>query len=402
MEPLLLLAVALSVGVGVAALSRLVKIPQVVGYLVAGVLIGPSVLGIFQVQTTEAFRPFIAAALGLVGFSIGGALRIATLRRLGKSILGIVWFESLGAFVLVGVSTGLLTGSVALGLVFGALASATAPAGTIQVIEEYRARGMLSKALYAVVGLDDAAALVIYGVALPIAQSLLVSGEHESMLQTLLEPIRNIGLSTLAGCVAGVFLTVASRRVRNSSNLLTVTLAVVFACTGIAQHYELSYILVCMIAGFIVANFALFAGRRTFRVLNDFAPPLYTVFFVLVGAQLRLDTLHAAGLVAVAYVVARSIGKWGGSYLGGYLTKAPSKITRYLGFGLLSQAGVAIGLAMNAYHMFEKVGMESQAHMIVNVIAATTLVMQLLGPIPLRYALFKTGEARLPGSRTGG
>lgn len=396
MDILLLLGIILVLGQVGANLLRQLKVPQVVGFILMGVLLGRSGLDWIR---PEALNAVTSLALGLIGFTIGSQLKVFQLRRMGSSILWIAFLEAFGAFLLVLISVWLLTGKLYQALIFGALASATAPAATVDVLQEYRAKGVLTTTLLAVVGIDDGIALLIYGLAVPFSKMLFLPESALSVWASLQMPVIELGGSILAGAALGAIFSWGIKYLRFAGERLSVTLAVVFIACGIAAHFHLSLILTNMVIGLTVGNLSPIRTRRLQDIVSGFTPPVYILFFALVGARLDIRLLPAMGLLGIVYIIARAAGKFGGSYAGAVIGKAPTVVKRYLGLGLFSQAGVAIGLAIAASSDFAAVGAEGAkfGDLVINTITATTFIVQMIGPSLTRLAVFKAGEARTTG-----
>lgn len=392
MNPFLLVGGAIIVGFFGARAADKVKVPWVVGYIIVGAILGVSGLDIItpkQVATLEFISIF---ALALIGFTIGGELEVRELKELGRSIVTITIFEATAAFALVTIALRLITGNVPLSLVFGALAAATAPAATVDVLWQYHSRGPLTTTLFAVVGLDDAAALIIYAFATSFARVLLGSQDY-SLFNIAVIPLLRIGGSLLVGGLVGVSLHYVLKRIEDEGHVLILALGGLLLCVGIATAGEFSLILTAMAFGFTLINLSR-SHRSVFKKVATINPPIFLLFFVLVGARVRLDLLAKLGLIGLAYLVMRVVGKTSGAYTGAVLSRAPETVRKYLGLGLLSQAGVAIGLAIDASHSFRAFGPEG-AHigaLAISVIAATTFVYQILGPPLTKLAIFKAGE----------
>lgn len=368
------------------------RVPWVVGYILVGAVLGVSGLDIITPRQVGAFEFISIFALALIGFTIGGELEIRELKELGRSIVTITVLEATAAFVLVLVAVQLLTGDLPLALVFGALAAATAPAATVDVLWQYRSSGPLTTTLFAVVGLDDAAALVIYAFATSFARVLLGSQEL-SVTSTVLVPLGEIGGSLLTGAAIGVALHYVFKRVTDENHMFVLTLGGILLCVGIANAFDFSLILTSMALGATLINLSR-SNRPAFKRLSAINPPIFLLFFVLVGARVRVDLLAKLGLIGLTYLVMRVVGKTTGAYVGAVLSKAPETVRKYLGLGLLSQAGVAIGLAIDASHSFRTYGPEG-AHigaLAISVIAATTFVYQIVGPPLTKLAIFRAGE----------
>jgi len=398
LEILLLIGLVLIAGQVGANLLRLVKIPQVVGYILMGAILGESVLGWIEPGSLEEVT---SIALGLIGFTIGSQLKFYQLRKLGRSILWVSIFEAFGAFLLVCIGVLILTGEPFKALVFGALASATAPAATVDVLQEYRCKGPLTTTLLAVVGIDDGIALVIYGFAEPFGKMLFQPEQGLTIIHSLLVPLRELGGSVLLGLVLGVVFSWSIKYFKLPGEQLSVTLAAVLIASGIAVHFHFSLILTNMVIGLSVGNLLPRRTRRLSEIVTGFTPPVYILFFALVGARLDVSLLPAMGWLGLTYLIARTVGKFGGSYLGAVIGGAPKVVKRYLGLGLFSQAGVAIGLSIAVSQDFATAGEEGIAfgNLVINTITATTFVVQMIGPSLTRMAVFKAEEAREPGGK---
>lgn len=383
---------------------RKLRFPSLVGYMILGVLVGPSVFGAFTDQALDRLSFITEMSLGFVAFSIGAELSMSSLRRQGKGIVSIIFAESLGAFLVTAgfvylltfITTG--TGDAPLALVFGAMAPASAPAGTVAVIQEYRAKGTLTKALYAVVGFDDGLAIIIFGFALAIARMLLsggASGGGPSFLVSMGAPALEIILSLVTGGVLGLLFCQAVRRLRHPRDMLIMIFGFVFVATGISILLNLSLILTCLVIGFVLAN-----TRREELVakvtapLLDVMPLFFIVFFCLAGAHLDISKLPTLGLLGVTYIVARSAGLIGGARLGALFGHVEPKIKKYIGLGILSQAGVAIGLSLIVNHEFSKLGPEAAeiGAKVLTTITATCIVFEIVGPVLTKFALGRAGE----------
>ncbi len=393
MEFFLILGFMLVVGYAGGKGGGKFKAPQVVGYIVAGVLIGASGLNLLTLEISQDLKALSNFALALIGFSIGGELVFYRLKNLGRSIITISILESLGAFFLVGLSVWLYTGNVPMALIFGALASATAPAATVDVLWECKAKGPLTSTLFAVVGIDDAVALIIYGFAASIAKVMIRGGEL-SLFQTIRVPAQEIVGSVAVGLVVGFILSYFVKQIRNRNELFLLSLGAILICSGLAHSYHLSIILTNMVLGITLINLAEVASRQAFRAIADFTPPIYVLFFVLVGARLQVGLLPQLGVLGGIYIVMRVMGKSFGAYTGARISHATPVVRKYLGFGLLSQAGVAIGLALETWSTFSAYPEGVQLGMLaLNVITATTFIFQIIGPPLTKYAIFKAGEA---------
>jgi NhaP-type Na+/H+ or K+/H+ antiporter len=369
-------------------------IPQVVGFIVLGVLHGPSFLNVIPLGVSQELLLISEIALGLIGFDMGSHLRLSEIRKLGKSIIFILIFEAFGAFFLVTAGVYALTQSWYTALIFGALSSATAPAATVDVLAEYDAKGPLTTTLLAVVGLDDALSLLLYSLAAAFAASLLAGGAAPTLIEILELPVIEIGGSVLLGAAMGYALNWVMHRMKSRHDAMAVSIGFVFLGAGISLAMHFSLILTTMVMGMVTVNCCPDHGRRIRYTIEQAGPVIYVLFFTLVGARFQISLLPTMGLLGLTYIVLRSTGKFFGAWLGGCIGGAEKAVRNNLGLGLFSQAGVAIGLALSAAARFSQYGPEGQAlgSLVINVITATTFVVQIIGPIAVKYAITRAGE----------
>ncbi len=399
MSVLTLLGLAVVFGLYAGKMSRRIRLPSIIGYMVLGAVLGGSGLGWMRGSLLEELSFITEIALGFVAFSIGSELSISSIRREGAGIVVVILAESFAAFLVVFGAIYLLTGDVPLALVFGALAPASAPAGTVAVIQEYRARGSLTKALYAVVGFDDGLAIVIFGFANAVARNILTSestGVSESLFPMIWTPVKEILMSVGIGALIGLVFSQLVRRPKGPGETLMVVFGTVLVATGLSRSLHMSLILTNLVVGFVLANTR--RGDVVKKVMSpvlQIMPLLFVLFFCLAGAHLDLAALPGLGLLGLIYVVARGGGLMGGAWLGAVLGKLGGKIRKYLGLGILSQAGVAVGLSLIAKQQFDQIGTEHAAALgaaVISTIMATSIVFEVIGPITTKIALSKAGE----------
>ncbi|HEY65164.1 MAG TPA: hypothetical protein G4O02_11400 [Caldilineae bacterium] len=371
-----------------------VGIPQVVGFIVIGVIMGKSLLNIVPLELVEKLTFISEIALGLIGFDMGSHLLFNEVRAKGRSILFILFFESFGTFALVSAGIYAITRSPHTALIFGALSSATAPAATVDVLAEYDAKGPLTTSLLAVVGLDDALSLLLYSLAAALAETILTGSGMPSLTQVLELPLIEIGGSLVLGVTAGLLLNLIMHRMKSLHDSMAVSIGFVFLCVGLSEALGLSLILTSMIMGMTVVNRSPEHGRHIRFTIEQAGPVIYVLFFALVGARFQVSLLPTMGLIGIAYVVLRSSGKFVGAWIGGTLGGAVPAVRDNLGLGLLSQAGVAIGLAIASHKRFSTLGPEGEAlgALIISVITATTFIVQIFGPIGVKFAIKRAGE----------
>lgn len=397
MNYLLLIGIIILSGYLGKKLSNRIKLPGVTGYLIMGVLLGCSLFNLLKPEFLETTGLFTDMTLGIVGFIIGSQLAIRTFRQIGRRVFTMLFTESFGAFILVFFTILIFTRRFELALLVAAVAPATAPAGTVAVLQEYRAKGILTNSLLTIAGLDDGVCIMIYVFASAIAKVFLFNTESISILHIILVPLYRIILAVVVGGAGGFLLSLILRKIHTREETMVLIFGFIFLVTGISNFFNISFILATMAMGITIVNFSPIPARRVSRILEDIVPLVYIVFFVLAGAHLNVRLLPAMGIMGLLYILARSAGKIGGATLGAFISKAPRVLKRYLGFGLLSQAGVAIGLSLLVMREFSTAGEQGKeiATLIVTMIAATTVVFEIIGPIVAKIAVVRAGESRL-------
>jgi len=384
------------------------RLPSIVGYLVAGVVLGSSVLDVINHESVGKLDVISDFGLGIVAFMIGTELSYTLIKRMGRGLFYMILAESFVAvglvfvFVMIASHTVLeyksLTSGGILGaaLIFAAMAAASAPAGTVAVIQEYRAKGPLTSLLLAIVGLDDGLAIVIYAVIAVIAKMLLVGSGEVDVLMAVEAPLIEIAGSLTLGCVTGLVIMLLLKRNTGRGEILTVTIGGILLATGVANMLHLSLILTNLALGMFIANMSKKTVDKSYNAVSSITHPVFVLFFVIAGAHLELKYLLTMGLLVPIYILGRSAGKISGAYLGASLAKAEPRIKRNLGMGLLSQAGVAIGLALMVAREFSDPrygpGGEEIAVLVINTVAATTIFFEVIGPITAKIALTRAGE----------
>ncbi len=384
--------------------ARKLRLPSIIGYMAAGIILGPSMLNIYGKEALESLSFITELTLGFIAFTVGSELSLYAIKRLGPGIVAIIFAESFMAFIVVTAAIYFLTGDLPMALIFGAMAPASAPAGTVAVIHECRASGTLTKALYAVVGFDDGLAIVIYGIAAAFSRSLLIeesTGISSSILPLFWEPLKEIVLSILLGLIAGKFFCAAVEKTSKPKTVFIIIVCIVLIVTGLSDRWHLSLILANMTVGFVLVNTKHEAFvKRIKEPLLEVMPLLFIMFFCLAGAHLDIGLLPSLGMIGTVYILARSAGLVGGARMGAVIGKSEEKIRKYLGLGILSQAGVAIGLSLMIKNSFSEIdGAYGIPHaveigtVVLTTITASSVVFELVGPVLTRYILKKTGEA---------
>jgi len=360
-----------------------------------------SFLNLLNDSTQEKLSFLTEIALSFVALSIGLELNLVFLKKLGVGILYIILFESLY----------FLTHNIALSLIFAAIAPASAPAGTVAIIQEYKAKGSLTKALYAVVGFDDGLGIIIYGFAAAFARILLLKevGEtSESLFAMIMHPLQEVVLSIIIGGLIAFIFSFLARKLKNADDVLILIFGFTFAASGLCIAFHLSLILTNMVFGMVIINTQPRSlVQKIHNRLPIIMPLLFILFFTLAGSNLHMAALPSLGVLGIVYILARSGGLIIGSRIGGMLGKVEKKIKNYIGLGILSQAGVAIGLSLIVKHEFSGLGKivevvngqnitsgDKIGTMVLTTVTATCLFFEIIGPILTKIALKKAGEIK--------
>ena len=399
LNTLLLLGVAIFGGTIGGRLFQRIRIPQVVGYIIIGIAVGTTGIKLITPEALEKFQPFNNFALGLIGFLIGGELKKETVIKYGKQFTAILFLEALGAFFMVGGLVFLvsllifhnLALALALGLLLGAISSATAAAGTTDVLWEYKTRGPLTTTLLGIVALDDILALFLFAIVSSVA-GILTGGESGNITAEVIKLFYEIGGAVILGLLAGYGLARLLRNYRDEERILTFSIGGILLVLGLSSILKLDMILSAMVMGVVISNVAPRKSKEVFKLMEKIAPPVYVLFFVFVGAKLDLGSIPPTIIILLlAYLLGRSGGKMIGAWLGGLVSQAVPTVRKYLSFCLFSQSGVAIGLSIVAGNRFSgEIG-----NTIITVVTASTFVVQLIGPLFIKYAVQQAGEAGL-------
>lgn len=388
-DVLLSLGAAIAIGLVFNRIVKKLGLPNVTGYLVAGVIIGPSFLQIIPATWVEELTLLVNVALGFIAFSIGGEFRLSKIRNIGKSVIIITFFQALMTTLVVDIGL-LLFFEPAIAIPLGAIATATAPAATLMVVRQYNAKGPVTDMLMPVVALDDAVGLMVFSISLSIAK-LTVASENVNALHMLLDPIKEIVLSLVVGAAIGAVLTFGMGFFHSRSNRLTSIICAVFLGTSISSLFGLSSLLLCMSIGAVMANFYE-ESEKMLDITEHWTPVVFLLFFVISGAELDLSIVPTVGLLGVLYLVLRSAGKYFGARLGASVVHEHKNIRKYLGVALLPQAGVAIGMSQIVVSELPEVyGARIRA-----VVLCATLVYELVGPLLTKLVLTKAGEIEKP------
>ena len=390
MNAFLALGAALILGALCGKLMNKIKMPAVAGYIIAGLLIGVSGFRILDAPSLDNLSFLSDLALCIIAFNIGSELEVELLQKMGNSIFVIATVEALMAFALVAGITFLVSRDLALALILGAVSSATAPAATVMVLKEYNAKGPLTSSLLGIVAVDDVICLMIYSVASAIAK-VLIAHSSLSVVKVVLLPLAEIFFSLLLGITLGIALALLVKNARRDSETLLFVVGTLLVLIGVATRFELSTLLSAMALGATIANLSKHK-HKAFENIDNFSPPIIAAFFVLAGARLDIFLLPQIGLIGLLYLVFRIVGKLAGASLGASLAHAPRVVKQYIGFGLLSQVGVAVGLAITVSKEFPGTMLGS---IVVTILLSTTILTEIIGPYATKYAIMKADETNL-------
>ena len=405
------LSVALLAGLLLSRLAKIVRLPAVTAYLIAGVLIGPFVLGSFDIpglglghHDVSKLGIIADVALGFIAFSMGNEFRISALKKIGKQALIIGVFQALFTAILVDVA---LIGlhflmpdklSLPAAIVLGAVATATAPAATLMVVKQYKAKGKLTDILLPIVALDDAVGLVVFAISFGVAKSM-GAGEVKA-LNIILEPLLEVVLSLGLGFVMGLLFTLCERFFHSRSKRMAVSVTFVLLTVGLSLckfevsgiHIGFSSLLACMMLGTVFCNICDVSEELMDRA-DRWTAPILILFFVISGAELELSVFKELGVVVIGlvYILFRSLGKYFGAGISSKMTKCDPSIIKYLGITLLPQAGVALGMAIKATEL------GPEGNVVRNITLFAVLIYEIVGPFLTKIALTKAGDIKAEG-----
>ncbi len=411
---LLSLSIALLAGLLMSRVVKLIKLPAVTGYLIAGIIIGPFLLGSFNIDgigiTTselEGLRILSELALGFIAFAMGNEFRLSQLKKIGKSATTIGIFQAIFTTIIVDIA--LITlhfiipdkFSLEAAIVLGAIATATAPAATLMVVKQYKAKGPLTDILLPVVALDDAVGLVVFAISFGIAKSINTGAID--VIGIVVEPLLEIILSLILGAILGILFTLCEKLFHSRSKRMAVTVTFVMMAVALSTlkfqigniHIAFSSLLTCMMLGTVFCNICDFSEELMARA-DRWTAPILILFFVVSGAELELSVFMdlAIVLIGVIYIIFRSIGKYFGAKISSNICKCDSNIVKYLGITLLPQAGVALGMAIKASEL------PGDGSIIRNITLFAVLVYEIVGPFLTKEALTKAGDIDPSGRKS--
>ena len=408
------LSIALLAGLLLSRLAKIVKLPAVTAYLISGVLIGPFVLGALGIpgigitsKQIEGFGLISDLALGFIAFSMGNEFRLSQLKKIGKQATVIGVLQALITTVVVDIALIALhfampnTLSIPAAIVLASVATATAPAATLMVVKQYKAKGPVTDVLLPVVALDDAVGLVVFAISFGIARSMGTAGV--SPLAIILEPLIEIVLSLLIGFVMGLLFTLCEKYFHSRSKRMAVSVTFVMMTVAISSlkfevggiHIAFSSLLACMMLGTVFCNICEVSEELMDRA-DRWTTPVLILFFVISGAELDLSvfTQWTVVVVGIVYIFARSLGKYYGANISARMTKSDPNIVKYLGITLLPQAGVALGMAIKAIEL------GPDGAIVRNITLFAVLIYEIVGPFLTKIALTKAGDIKEEGRRS--
>ena len=408
------LSIALLAGLLLSRLAKIVKLPAVTAYLISGVLIGPFVLGALGIpgigitsKQIEGFGLISDLALGFIAFSMGNEFRLSQLKKIGKQATVIGVLQALITTVVVDIALIALhfampnTLSIPAAIVLASVATATAPAATLMVVKQYKAKGPVTDVLLPVVALDDAVGLVVFAISFGIARSMGTAGV--SPLAIILEPLIEIVLSLLLGFVMGLLFTLCEKYFHSRSKRMAVSVTFVMMTVAISNlkfevdgiHIAFSSLLACMMLGTVFCNICEVSEELMDRA-DRWTTPVLILFFVISGAELDLSvfTEWTVVVVGIVYIFARSLGKYYGANISARMTKSDPNIVKYLGITLLPQAGVALGMAIKAIEL------GADGAIVRNITLFAVLIYEIVGPFLTKIALTKAGDIKEEGRKS--
>jgi len=390
---LITISIILLSGFLVTRLTKLLKLPNVSGYIIAGILIGPHLFNLVPQNIVDNMSFVSDIALAFIAFGIGRFFKKETLRETGASVIVITLLEALLAGVLVTmVMYFCFRLDLMLSLLLGAIATATAPASTLMTINQYHARGKFVSVLLQVVALDDVVCLLVFSVVAAIVNA--VETGNVSAASVLLPIAYNIGAMILGFVFAFVLARLLSPK-RSTDNRLILAIAMLVGLSGLCSIFDISPLLSCMIFGAVYMNMT--RDDELYRQINNFTPPVMSIFFVLSGMNLDIGALSAFGIVGIVYFLVRIVGKYFGAYLGCLMVKSEKSIRNYLGVALIPQAGVAIGLA----YLAKRILPDEIGNLLMTIILASSVLYELIGPACAKFALIRSGAIKKEALKDG-
>lgn len=398
---ILTIGLLLIVGYTFGKIAEKLKLPSITGYIISGLLLGESFLNLASQDMAHTLNSITDVALSLIALTIGGEFRIEKLRKAGTNILILTIFEAVFAFISVTVILTIIGIDIKYSLILGSISAATAPAATVIIIRELRARGTFIDYLYGVVAFDDAACVILFSIIFSIVSPMLITvgstASHAGVLYGIFHAMKDLLFSFVIGFLGGITLHLLIRKKYRLNEILIISVSIIFLCTAFAIVFKLSPLIANMAFGAVLVNLSNM-NKRVFSVLEPITPPLFALFFILAGMELDF-TVISKGIVVfygLAYLTGRFVGKLIGVNIASRITKAPSKVKKYLGFCLFPQAGVAIGLVLfvktSPVLIHASLDVKESLDFILNIALVSVFLNELIGPSISRYGIIKGAE----------
>lgn len=381
------IAIIILFGIAGGKVSKRLNLPNVTGYLLAGLLLGPSFLKLVTPDDAGIIEFINEFALGIIAFAIGGEFFLPDLKKLGKDVFVITVMEVVGVLAIVFVMMRYVLGqSFVFSIIIASMSAATAPAGTVMVIKQYRADGPLTRTILPVAALDDVLGIIAFGICMSLAKISIGATGDVSKIMMFAAPFLEIIYSIGLGFVVGYIFTFLSTKIKSHDHMLCLILVTILGTTGLANMFGISALLCNMVVGATACNLNRNI-KRIFDIINEFAPPIHLLFFTFAGASLNLSALKSIGFLGVVYALSRAIGKISGATIGAKMVNAPPRVQKWLGLALLPQGGISIGLSMIVARE-----LPDHAGEIITVILFSVLVFEIIGPILAKISITKAGE----------
>lgn len=393
------MGIILVAGYLLGKVAELIRLPAITGYIVAGIVLGSSVTGIIHIELSGSLKVVTEIALGLIALTIGGEFAIEKIKRKGVKIIIITLFQLVVTFGVVTGALVLFRLPLLISLLLGAIATATAPAATVAIVQSLKVRGEFVDYLYGIVALDDAGCVIIFAVTFAIVSALTGAAgtpAHESLL-LVLSGVFEIILSLVIGFVGGIIIHLGTRKIRRKNEVLIISLGMILIITSVSISLHLSSLLANMMLGATLINLSI-KNHRIFTIIEPLTPPIYAAFFAVAGTELNIGIIGNVTILffGLIYIIARMAGKYAGVFTGSLVTRTPSNIRRYLGLCMFPQAGVAIGLVLllQGSPLFLQFPEETRAFIdqMINIVIFSVFINELIGPPLSKLAIMKGAD----------
>lgn len=382
----ILVGVLLIFGFLLGKVFRKYGFTEVLAYIIVGIIIGP----ILHIHAPSQLNSIVTdVTLAFVAYTVGLSFSFSFLKRMGKKVIIILIVEGVLTTLVVGIGVYIFTKDLILTIILASLAPATAPAGTVAVLRDMKAKGSLTNVIVAVVGLDDALAILIFSIGLTFAKTLL--GLQVDVLMSILIPLKEIFGAIFLGIAIGLIISYLAKKTNLSSdNIFVICVSSIILCWGIAELFEVSAILACMVLGTTIINSNVHIGKLSNSFIDEIETPLFILFFSLIGMEVDFFNFVIVYPIVVIYIISRTLGKIFGSGIGAYISKSEQKIKKFLGMALLNQAGVAVGLA---FLVSQELSGYEISHLVIIIMALTTALFQLVAPLGVQFSIKHSGES---------